>query len=213
MSSPPDVPADTVQRTFLNVGSGPKSNTFLPPWLQTPDWTQVRLDIEPAVQPDILASATDMRNVADHSFDAVWAANIVEHLHAHEVPSALREFARVIKPDGLVQVIVPDLQYVARLIVDGKLEDTAYMSNAGPITPLDMLYGLRSAIAEGLSYMAHKTGFINTTLERAMRGAGFSHVAVCHVNWDLLALASTGTSLDRVYRPPIMRQLMQLPPS
>ena len=196
------------QRTFLNVGSGPKSNPFIPPWLQTPDWTQVRLDIEPAVKPDILASATDMRSVPDQSYDAVWAANIVEHLYAHEVPLALREFARVIRPGGLVQVIVPDLQFVARLIVEGKLEDAAYDSPAGPITPLDMLFGLRSAIARGLHYMAHKTGFINSTLERALRGAGFAHVAIYHVNCDLLGLASTSTPLDRIYMPPVMKQLL-----
>jgi hypothetical protein len=121
----------------------------------------------------------------------------------------MREFARVIKPDGLVQIIVPDLQYIARLVADGKLEDAAYTSNAGPITPLDMLFGLRNAIARGQVHMAHKTGFINTTLERHLRQAGFAHVTIYHVNWDLLALASTSTPIDSVYLPPILRELLK----
>ncbi|CAN5507124.1 hypothetical protein BH09PLA1_BH09PLA1_20050 [soil metagenome] len=112
-------------RTFLNVGCGPKDSPFLPPWLQTPDWREVRLDIDPAVEPDLVGTATDMRGVADRSFDAVWAANIVEHLFAHEVPVALREFARVITPDGIVQILVPNLQRAAALIPAGKLDDTA----------------------------------------------------------------------------------------
>jgi hypothetical protein len=214
MSNPSIIHTDAgpVQRTFLNVGSGPKSNPFIPPWLQTPDWQHVRLDIDPAVQPDIIASATDMRIVPDQSYDALWAANIVEHLYAHEVPIALREFARVIKPDGLVQIIVPDLKFIARLIVEDKIDQTAYMSNAGPITPLDMLFGLRSAIARGLHYMAHKTGFVNTSLERALREVGFAHVAIWHMNWDLLAIASTHTPLESIYMPPIMRQLLKRDP-
>jgi len=149
-----------------------------------------------------------MRIVPDQAYDAVWAANIVEHLYAHEVPLALSELARVVKPDGLVQIIVPDLKYIARLIVDDKIDQAAYTSNAGPITPLDMLFGLRSAIARGLHYMAHKTGFVAGSLDAALRAVGFAHIAIYYVNWDLLAIASTHTPLDAVYMPPIMRQLL-----
>src|SRR3954447_26384812 len=125
-------------KKFLNIGSGPKENAFLPPWLKSPDWQQVRLDIEPANEPGILCSATDMRgHVEDASFDAAWAANILEHLYAHEVEPTVRELARVIKPDGIVQVLVPDLQRVASVVAQGKLLEPLYTAPSGPISPID----------------------------------------------------------------------------
>jgi len=143
---------------------------------------------------------------------ALGAARIALYqLHAPDprtpLATSVRALARL-KRDGLVQIIVPDLKYIARLIVDDKIDQAAYTSNAGPITPLDMLFGLRSAIARGLHYMAHKTGFVATSLDAALRGVGFAHIAIYHVNWDLLAIASTHTPLDAVYMPPIMRQLL-----
>lgn len=209
MSQQPDStspPTNPPRRTFLNVGSGPKATPFLPPWLEGPDWIETRLDIDPNLQPDIVASATEMRMVPDRSFDALWAANIVEHLFAHEVPLALREFARVIKPDGLVQVYVPNLKLAAELIVAGKLEDVACMSDAGPIAPIDIVFGFRRAIAEGRVHMAHKTGFIGPTLERALRSAGFADAIVYFVDWDLLGLASH-VDLQTVWMPPFLREL------
>lgn len=196
-----------MKRKFINVGAGSKDHPFLPPWLQTDDWEHVRLDIDPGVEPDIVGSATDMHMVPTQSQDAIWAANIIEHLYAHEVPLALREFARVIKPDGLVQVLVPDLQRCARLIADGKLEDTAYMSPAGPIAPIDILFGHRGYIAQGRVHMAHKTGFIISSLGKALTSAGFAHVAVYCLEWDLLGLASTNTPLDQIYMPKFLRDL------
>jgi len=38
----------------------------------------------------------------------------------------LKEFQRVLAPDGLAFVTLPDLQSVAELIAQDKLEDTAY---------------------------------------------------------------------------------------
>jgi hypothetical protein len=207
MSDQPDPPSTPVRRKFLNVGSGARGAPFLPPWLKTPDWEHVRLDIDPNMEPDILGSATDMHMVPTHSQDAVWAANIVEHLFAHEVPLALHEFARVIKPDGLVQIMVPDLQPVARLVADGKLEDTAYTAPAGPIAAIDMLFGHRGFIAQGRVHMQHKTGFITSTLARALMLAGFPHVAIYSLEWDLLALASTTTPLEQIYMPDFLRDL------
>jgi|GEM_PF-3691545 len=49
----------------------------------------------------------------------------------------------------------------------------AYQSPAGPIAPLDMLYGHRPALARGNLYMAHRTGFTLTSLMNMFRTAGF----------------------------------------
>ena len=110
-------------------------------------WLELRLDIDEAVQPDILGSMTDMRAVKSESVDAVFSSHNIEHLYPHEVPQALAEFLRVLRPEGFAIITCPDLQSVAELIAKDKLAEEAYHSPAGPITPLDILYGHRSAMA------------------------------------------------------------------
>jgi hypothetical protein len=90
----------------------------------------------------------------------------------------LSEFARVLKPGGLLVLACPDLQYIAGLIMEGRLTDTAYVAPAGPIAALDMLYGYRPQLAKGNLFMAHRTGFTQQSLMDAARSSGFRSVAV-----------------------------------
>lgn len=169
----------TQTRTVLHVGCGMPDPRKLPPThFPSGDWREVRLDIDPVVAPDIMASITDMSVVESGSVDAVWSAHNVEHLFAHEVPLALAEFRRVLRPGGFALITLPDLQRVAELVAQDRLTDPAYISPAGPIAPLDMLYGHGAAIAAGNHFMAHRTGFTARTLEAALRHAGFASVQV-----------------------------------
>ena len=144
----------------------------------SPEWIELRLDVDPGVQPDIVASITDMSPVPDASVDAVYSHHNIEHVFAHEVPQVLAEFLRVLKPGGEVLIGTPDLQNVARTIASGRLEDALYRSGSGTITALDIVYGLRSDLLSGREYMAHRTGFTRGTLARKLGAAGFVDVEV-----------------------------------
>lgn len=166
-------------RKVLHVGCGAADPAKLPAaFFPQGAWAEVRLDIDPGVAPDIVASITDMSVVATGSVDAVWSAHNLEHLWAHEVPLALAEFHRVLAPGGFALVTMPDLQQVAELVAAGRLEDAAYMSAMGPIAPLDMLYGYRPAVAMGNEFMGHRTGFVAGTLQVHLERAGFHSVRV-----------------------------------
>ena len=170
---------ETKTRTVLHVGCGLAHPAKLPEaYFPLSDWREVRLDIDPDVAPDIVASLTDMSAVADASVDAVWSSHNLEHLAPHEVPVALAEFIRVLKPGGFVLVTMPDLQQVATLVAEGQLEEPAYMSSLGPISPLDILYGYRPALAEGNIFMGHRTGFTARSLKEHLTRAGFAAVTV-----------------------------------
>lgn len=87
-----------------------------------------------------------MADVASESVEALFSSHNIEHLYPHEVPVALAEFKRVLKADGFVVITCPDLQSICALVAEDKLTEAAYVSPAGPIAPIDMLYGLRSSM-------------------------------------------------------------------
>jgi hypothetical protein len=113
----------------------------------------------------------------------------LEHLFAHQVPSALSEFLRILKPSGFALITCPDLEAVAALIVERGLDQTAYVSALGPITSHDMLFGHSASIAQGKEFMAHKTGFSWASLGRLLATVGFAEVLIKRQEWDLWALA------------------------
>lgn len=187
---------------LLHVGCGQNRKAQTTRGFQAPEWTEVRLDIDPNVEPDIVGTMTDMAGVADESVDAVFSSHNIEHLYAHETSTALGEFRRVLKPDGFLVITCPDLQSVAALVAQDKLGDPAYMSPAGPITPHDMLYGLGAAMARGNLFMAHRSGFTGRTLLEALRGSGFGTVAATRrpTYFDLWAVAAKSPRSDEAIR-------------
>lgn len=150
--------------SVLHVGCGHEP---LPAWLAGS--VETRLDIDPRCAPDIVASMTDMGEIGP--FDLVFSSHSLEHLAPHDVPVALAEFRRVLKPGGGLVVFVPDLEGVA------PTEELLFESSAGPIRGLDLYYGLRSALPDH-PHMAHRCGFVSETLHAALDAAGFAEVAV-----------------------------------
>jgi ribosomal protein S18 acetylase RimI-like enzyme len=159
---------------LLHVGSGRPGPQRLHAIFRGAEWSQQRLDIDPAVKPDIVASITDMKSaVADASHDALYASHTLEHLHTHDVPAALAEFRRVLAPHGFALLRTPDLAAVAEAVLTHGPDHIAYVAPAGPITPLDMLYGHNRSIRKGQPAMAHHTGFTAERLGRLLLAAGF----------------------------------------
>ncbi|QJC55203.1 hypothetical protein HC248_00481 [Polaromonas vacuolata] len=178
MPTPAIAAINAATKTILHVGPGHRQNgAKLPTAFQNNDWQEIRLDIDPANQPDIIGSMLDMAAVKSQSMDAVYSAHNIEHVYAHEVPVVLAEFLRVLKPTGYLVITCPDLQTVCALVAEDKLTDAAYTAQAGIITPLDILYGHGAALAAGHHFMAHKCGFTLKTLTTALQTAGFKTIA------------------------------------
>lgn len=165
------------QKRVLHVGCGPLAAQKLHESFRGSDWEEVRLDINPAAHPDIVASITDMSAIGAACFDALYSSHNLEHLAPHEMRLALAEFYRVLKPQGYALITLPDLQQAAEYIAAGRAEEGVFMTNKGKITPLDMLYGFRPFL-ETNPFMAHRFGYTAETLHSALVEAGFGHVVV-----------------------------------
>ena len=176
----------------LHVGCGSSTIAQMPGDFRDGSWRELRFDIDPTYNPDFIGTMLDMNAVASDSVDALYSSHNIEHVFAHEVDVVLREFRRVIKPEGFVTITCPDLESVARHIADGRLEDPLYVSPSGPISALDIFYGHGAAIARGETYMAHRTGFTAKTLGEHARRAGFATFGVRArpKNFDLWMVAT-----------------------
>lgn len=183
-------------KTFLHVGCGPKHKNQTTKEFNEAEWQEIRLDIDKNVNPDIVGSMLDMSAVPDNSVDAVFSSHNIEHLYPHEVPAALAEFRRVLKADGFAVITCPDLQSVCSLIAEDKLTEPAYTSPAGPIAPIDILYGHRPQLAKGNLFMAHHCGFTQKVLTGTLQAFGFQSAAVKRRGypfydlWSLAALSA-----------------------
>ena len=195
-----------MKHTLMNLGSGPRSVLEAcadSPWVH--EWEEIRIDVEPACKPDIVASLLDLGDiVAENSADVIICSHVLEHLYDHEVGQVLSEIFRILKPDGAVVIKTPDLLQVAEVLLRDDLEGTVYDAPAGEITILDVLYGHRSSIEAGDTYMAHHTGFTEQSMARKLLDAGFEEVATEHgASVDFVAIAYSGprpftTVIDRL---------------
>ena len=163
-------------KNLLHVGCGYnyKKNTLK---YYDDEWKETRVDINPEVNPDILGNMKDLSKVQNNYYDSVFSSHSIEHVYIHEVNIVLKEFYRVLNQNGFLVITCPDLKSISKLIVEDKLLEVAYESPAGPINPVDMLWGHSRSIEEGNKFMAHKCGFTKKTLMAALTNAGFKSVA------------------------------------
>ena len=163
-----------VAPTVLHVGPG---SSPLPPWIEA--GKETRFDIDARNEPDIVGDMCDMGEIGQ--FDVVFSCHVLEHVSLSGARKALSEFQRVAKKGGLVIAIVPDLEGI---VPD---EHVMYESQAGPVTGLDMFYGMQSLVDQ-FPHMSHRYGYVSETLAREFSGAGLANVLTKRVDgWNLIA--------------------------
>ena len=145
-------------KTFLHVGCGNNNKSDLKGF-NNDNWKEIKFDIDNNVNPDIVGTLTDMKSVETASVDALYSAHNIEHIYPHQVPIALREFHRVLKEDGMVVIRCPNIQSVCEAVAQDRLLEPLDESPAGPISPIDILFGNRKEIEQGNEYMAKKKNF------------------------------------------------------
>lgn len=126
---------------------------------------------------DIVA---DMRALpfADASVDRLQSWHALEHVNQQGGRDTIREFARVLKPDGVLDLRVPDLEFVQR---------------ASDITTvLNLLYGDQTPMVDD-ELNAHLWGYTELSLRELLTEFGFRAERVEGHHPDELALIATHT--------------------
>ena len=129
-----------------------------------PDWKI--LDIEPRPEVDYVGNASDLSQFDSNFIDVIYASHVLEHFHYRlndELINTLKEWHRVLKPEGKLLISVPDLKTVCWLYLHPNL------------LPLDrhhlmkIMFGGQTSI-----YDVHKVGFDFEIMAMYLEEAGFT---------------------------------------
>lgn len=116
------------------------------------------VDIRKEVRADLHADVRKLP-LEDASADEILARNILEHFPIAETVTILGEWRRILKPGGVLMVIVPDIRYWSQQYLNKiiKSDDFIYRMYGGQTSPYDI----------------HYTGFDDSLIRQYCLDAGF----------------------------------------
>lgn len=148
----------------------------------------LNVDLREFHEPDLVADARDLAMLPSGGYDEVLAQDVLEHLARPDVPVALAEWARVLRPGGRLVLRVPDLVAVLGLLLTNQDRDSQDKW-------VHHLFGTQAYDGD-----FHLTGFTELLLRHQLHDAGFHRVSLeqrDHWLLDVVAERAAGeVSLD-----------------
>jgi predicted SAM-dependent methyltransferase len=123
-------------------------------------------NIAPGPHVDFVGDCSSLAQFSDASVERIYASHVYEHLgHRGALLAALKEAHRVLIPDGLLQVSVPDILAIAAMMAE-------------PARTAREQYGLMCHIfgAQQDDHDVHKVGLTAKLLSAFLRQAGFERI-------------------------------------
>ncbi len=116
---------------------------------------------------DHIGNANDLSRFADSTFDKVYASHVLEHFdYVAELILTLVEWRRVLTPGGKLFISVPDLDTLARLILDRERLDVD-----ARFMVMRMIFGGHTNL-----YDYHKVGLNEEFLVKYLQNAGYESI-------------------------------------
>jgi predicted SAM-dependent methyltransferase len=124
----------------------------------------------------------DLRNplpFPDSSVDFVYNEHFLEHLTVEEGLSAIKDFFRVLKPNGVMRIAMPDLERTVNSYFDEnwKENDKAFFEKFG----LTFIQTRAERININFRWWGHKWLYDWEELERRLREAGCEKIKRCEI--------------------------------
>lgn len=154
------------QKKIVDLGCGESP-------YETEEGDVLKVDVRDEVKPDYRC---DLRKLpfANEEFDIAYSSHVLEHFPRSDTGKVLDEWIRILKPDGELRLIVPNLEWAADQIKLGAMNDDV----------LNVLYG-----AQTYSQNYHQMGFTPAALTSMLKERGFKRVDVELVGYNLCTRA------------------------
>jgi predicted SAM-dependent methyltransferase len=142
----------TQGKKVVDLGCGPIADSY-----RTDEGDVLRVDIREEVNPDYRC---DLRHLpfAGGEFDVVFSSHTLEHFTRMEGDAVIKEMVRVMKPDGELRLVLPDLKWAAQHIVNEEVD----------MDVMNVVYG-----AQSYRENYHYCGYTQSMLEQLLRQNGF----------------------------------------
>lgn len=106
----------------------------------------------------------------DDSVDLIYASHVFEYFDREEGKEVLKEWYRVLKPEGVLRIAVPDFGAMAKLYVEGKFGLDRFLGHL--FGKMEM--GMKGGETGNVIY--HKTTYDFDGLKNILEGVGFGDV-------------------------------------
>lgn len=184
--------SDVAKKTFAQYNPDGTSITSRLPIFASADWEEAPVDPDFTTMVAKLLSDGGLRGANQQPLKAIIANHLLPRFNAYEVPKVLAHLYDALDEEGFAIIICPDLQSIIERVLANGLTEAAYQSPAGPITPLDLIFGHQGSIQSGVLSAPHRSGFTTASLTDALQAAGFKTIRTLArpENFDLWGIAS-----------------------
>lgn len=134
----------------------------------------INIDVRKTNATDIVAPAWDISDIKNNSVDVIYTRHMLEHLDPNDARLALNHWFDLLKDDGILHLIVPDIEFHAKqllgLVKANRFENQVEHAFAG-------FWGWRDETRGGSREDAHKWGYTQNTLFEELKKAEFDAFA------------------------------------
>lgn len=115
--------------------------------------------------------------LADNSADGAYCSHVLEHLALEDLRGALRETLRVLKPNAVFRLVLPDIEYLARTYLENDATDAALEFMRRTHLGVEMRpRGIKSFIVNWIGNSKHLWMWDFKALEAELAKAGFQDI-------------------------------------
>jgi SAM-dependent methyltransferase len=104
-------------KKFLGNKMGIKLNLGASPIWSKDSWHTLDHKLTESTETAIAGDASNIK-LPDESCDVVFCSHVFEHIPHTRLPMVLAEINRVLRPDGILRILTPDLEKVAKAYVE-----------------------------------------------------------------------------------------------
>lgn len=136
------------------------------------DWET--LDVLPGENIDIVADVSKPLPVEDNTYDLIYMSHVLEHIAWYKTIDTLKELYRILAPDGVLEVFVPDLDKLVDAYQKQIIPDEWYRFNPEK-NPFLWFVGRLFTYGDNDTDF-HKAAFNKEHLRYCFQQAGFNDI-------------------------------------